>query len=334
MRKVVLKLMLAAITTSAVYSASAQQEATFENLELAADSYWNGSAAPNGTTFTSGDAVFPNYFKSYWSKGWAYSNKKDSTTPGNTNMYSAVTGIGYNSDNYAIGQQNSIIRLNGNAAGGKINGVYITNGTYAVLSMRNGDDFARKFGDTTGTHSGLPQGSYPDWFKLTIKGYSNGALTNDSVDFYLADYRFADNSLDYIVKTWKWVDLTTLGNVDSVIFNLTSSDVGAFGMNTPGFFCIDNFTTQSPVTGIAKKDEKNISLYPNPANESLTIDISSLRTSGISTVQMVDVSGRCMETITTSSPVIHLPVSDYKSGVYFISVKNANAIINGKFIKN
>jgi hypothetical protein len=34
--------------------------------------------------------------------------------------------------------------------------------------MRDGDGFGKKFGGTTGMD--------PDWFKLTIKGYSGGAL--------------------------------------------------------------------------------------------------------------------------------------------------------------
>jgi len=64
----------------------------------------------------------------------------------------------------------------------------------------------------------------------------------DSVNFYLADYRFADNDSDYIVNSWKYVDLSTLGGVDTYEFDLSSSDTGAFGMNTPAYFCMDQFS--------------------------------------------------------------------------------------------
>ena len=67
-------------------------------------------------------------------------------------------------------------------------------------------------------------------------------LGTDSVDFYLADYRFADNSEDYIVKDWTFVSLEALGDVDSLLFSLTSTDNDSmFGMNTPAYFCMDNF---------------------------------------------------------------------------------------------
>lgn len=346
MRNSLRKLIVITIVVCSITTVNAQQVATFDNLTLAPDSYWNGSTTKGGpkdtvtvdTTFLSGDAIFPNtYHKKYkiWSKGWAYSSKTDSITAGYTNMYSAITASGHSSANYAVGTNNAIIRLNKNAAGGNVNGMYITNGTYAAISMRDGDQFARKFGDTTGTHSGLPQGSYPDWFKLTIKGYSNGNLKTDSVEFYLADYRFADNSKDYIVKTWKWVDLTSLGNVDSLIFKLSSTDIAPWGgFNTPAYFCIDNFTTAGVITGISAANENAVKMYPNPAGDELNIDLSGLNGNEIHKVEVLDIAGRRVEAIPVNSPFIQLPVSHYPSGIYFISVKTATTFINAKFIKN
>jgi hypothetical protein len=330
MKKRLRKLILAMVAATAIFTANAQQVATFDNLTLAPNSYWNGSAAPNGTTFTSGDAIFPNFYQGYWSEGWAYSNMTDSTTAGYTNMFSARTGKGYNSANYAIGEQNAIIKLNANAIHGKVTGMYVTNGTYAAISMRDGDSFARKFGDSTG----LPPGSCPDWFKLTIKGFSNGTLKTDSVNFFLADYRFADHSKDYIVTTWKWVDLTSLGNVDSLIFKLTSSDVGKYGMNTPAFFCIDNFTTESLMTGIATANFSSVKMYPNPATDNLTIDLTELYNGEANTVDIFDLSGRKIESLSISSPLINFSIATYKTGAYLVSVKNTHTVINAKFIKN
>ncbi len=335
MKKKLLNLILGIFATTLTITVHAQQVSSFEDITLASNSYLNGSGTPNGTVFISGNAIFPNYFKTYWSKGWAISNMKDSTTAGYTNMYSAVTAMGYNSATYAVGQQGSIIRVYKDAMNGNGNGVYVTNGTYAAISMKNGDGFARKFGDTTGTKSGLPQGSYPDWFKLTIKGFSNGTLKTDSVNFYLADYRFTDNTKDYIVKEWKWVDLTALGNVDSVVFNLSSSDIGNFGMNTPSFFCIDNFTTANMTTTIAEAERMAIQLYPNPAKDNITIDLSKSYTdSRACTIDVFDVTGRKVDTFMSTGSLINLSIQAYKTGMYLISVRNDNTFINLKFIKN
>lgn len=345
MKKIVRKLILSAFVSACFFTSNAQQVSTFENLTLAPNSYWNGSKTiiKNDTMFidtifTSGDAIFPNRFSRqypkyhYWKEGWAYSNVKDDTTNGS--LYNAYTKSGYNSDNYAIGQNNAIIRLNANAQGHKVKGVYITNSTYAGLTMKDGYFVARKFGDTTGTNTSpkYPQGGYPDWFKLTIKGYKNGALTPKAVDVYLGDYRFDDNSKDYILKTWQWVGLDSLGGVDSVLFTLTSSDVGSFGMNTPAFFCIDDFTTESP-TGIAKMNVNDIRMYPNPATDNITIDLNEAPVNGSTTIDIFDLSGKLIETQVENSQRINLSIASYNAGVYFISIKNSNGVINTRFIK-
>lgn len=337
MKKRLRQLILTTMVSLSVFAVNAQRVADFENLTLSPNSYWNGSTAPKGTSFTSNDIVFPNYFEGYWSGGWAYSNKTDSTTAGYTNMYSAVTAKGYNaSANYAIGTAGSVIKLSQLPQGQNVKGVYITNGTYAALSMRDGDGaggFARRFGDTTKINSGKPHGDVKDWFRLTIKGYKDGMLKTDSVDFYLADYRFDDNSKDYIVRTWEWVDLAKLGTVDSILFLLSSSDVGKFGMNTPAYFCIDNFTLGSPI-GIASIDLDAVNMYPNPVMDNLTIDLSGLNSVESSVMNIFDISGKLVETRFENTPLIHLAVADYREGVYFISIKNSKGVVHAKFFKN
>ena len=129
-----------------------QTTADLQNLTLTPNSYWDGS---NGTptvtsvnTFTSGNCIFPNKwngsFGGYWESGWAYSNMKDSTTSGPTNQYSARTAVGYtNSTIYAVAQGGAKMKFNLTAQGKQMAGFYITNSTYAAISMKNGDMFAK-----------------------------------------------------------------------------------------------------------------------------------------------------------------------------------------------
>ncbi|QZT38126.1 DUF4465 domain-containing protein [Halosquirtibacter xylanolyticus] len=98
--------------------------------------------------------------------------------------------------------------------------------------MEEGDSFAKKFGGDQGTD--------PDWFLLTAEGVDEKGDLISTTSFYLADFRFKDDTKDYIVKDWQWFDLTSLGEVAKVRFKVTSSDVGGYGMNTPAYFCIDN----------------------------------------------------------------------------------------------
>ena len=53
------------------------------------------------------------------------------------------------------------------------------------------------------------------------------------VSFYLADFRFADNSLDFMLTHGNCVDLGGLAEARSIGFSFESSDVGKFGVNTP-----------------------------------------------------------------------------------------------------
>ncbi|OSZ78869.1 hypothetical protein CAP35_11645 [Chitinophagaceae bacterium IBVUCB1] len=222
----------------------AQTVADFESLTLPkADTFYvNYSSSGNDVGFNNGLAHFPCVYNSawggFWDKGFAYSNMTDSVKSGFSNQYAAKTAKGYNgSNNYLVANSASnYIQLTGAGKGSFVSGFYVTNSTYAYNSMRDGDAFAKKFGGTSGNDA--------DWFKLVIRGYHNGTAKQDSIEVYLADFRFTDNTKDYILKTWQWVNLMPLGKVDSLDFKLSSSDVGGFGMNTPAYFCMDNFTTQ------------------------------------------------------------------------------------------
>jgi hypothetical protein len=43
-----------------------------------------------------------------------------------------------------------------------------------------------------------------------------------------------------IVTEWTYVDLSMLGEIDELSFAMTGSRTGAYGLNTPSYFCIDN----------------------------------------------------------------------------------------------
>ena len=216
-----------------------------EDLNPGATGYRQDWQATGG--FTSAGTFFNNtYFSSsdYWA-GFALSETTDTTTPGYLNQYSAFTGGGSGPNGEVVTGGNYVVANVDNftliptitlAAGESPLSVRITNATYAALSMKNGDGpggFAKKFGGVSGND--------PDFFKLTITGMDAVGGTTGTVDFYLADYRFADNDQDYIVKNWTEVDLSALGlATQKLAFSLTSSDVGAFGMNTPAYFALDN----------------------------------------------------------------------------------------------
>ena len=212
-------------------------DATFEEMLPAAESFFNGSDSSGD--FSSGGFRFNNNYDTLFGSwdGWAVSNITDDTTPGWGNQYSAIPGSGAGgSSNYGVAYIGFVEPPEARLGVSRIiDGAYFSNTTYAYYSMLNGDSFAKKFGGATGDDE--------DWFLLTIRGF-NGVSVTGTVDFHLADFRFSDNGLDYIVDDWTWVDLTGLGEVTSLEFALSSSDVGQWGMNTPAYFAMDNMVPE------------------------------------------------------------------------------------------
>jgi hypothetical protein len=305
---------------------------TVENLTLAANSFWNKRNTKLTKIFSDGGVDFPNAYNTssygdYWSSGFAVSNMTDTITPGYDNPYSSYSGIGADSsETYAVVQKNAKAYSNPgpmpieNYLTAK--GVYVTNSTYAALSMKNGDAFAKKFGGVSGNDE--------DWFKLSVVGFYAGAVKEDTVEFYLADYRFADNSQDYIVKDWAWINLESYGKWDSLQFLLTSSDVGQFGMNTPGFFCLDNFE-QELHTGVSEVANavNNSNMYPNPAKDVLTVDVNLVSAN----VAIYDLSGRKVLSTVVSKGNPHFSVASLEPGLFIVKIESDGVVATRKLIK-
>ncbi len=298
----------------------AQTISDFENLNLSTNTYWNGKDYSGG--FSSGNAFFANYFDStfgvYW-EGFSASATSDDSTVSYSNQYSAITGKGYNnSKTYAVNYTGGKIRLTGAAAGKSVSGFYITNSTIGYYGLKNGTAFSRKFGDSTG--------STPDYFYVSIRGWKGSIATSDSVKFYLADFRNSDNSKDYIVKTWEWVDLSSLGNVDSLSFTYYSSDTGSWGPNNPLYFCMDNFTTKDIGAGIENIElAKSMHLFPNPAHDVLNIELYH----ELEWVKVLNLQGE----IIISQNQLKVDISMLPTGVYLVQVKTELGFINEKFVK-
>lgn len=300
--------------------------ATFENLNLPfGQDYWNrGSKVfteeyrSHWATFKSSFSVSPSY--NYWSKGFAISNSTDSVTSGFANLYSSANGKGAkNSSNYAVSNGNGGIKLDLiNDAHISAKGISLNNSTYAYFSMKNGDGFAKKFGGVSGNDT--------DYFRIIFKGYYLNKLTLDSVVFYLADFRNPDNSKDYLLKDWVYADLSKLGDkVDSISFQLESSDVGQFGMNTPAFFCIDNVEYKT-TTSVNKVDKNNdVKIYPNPSTENIYVNYES----DFSNINIINLQGKTI----LQSNTKNIDINGLENGIYIAQIITENGVLNSKFVK-
>tara|TARA_B100001093_G_C26856301_1_gene1027564 strand:- start:5710 stop:6675 length:966 start_codon:yes stop_codon:yes gene_type:complete len=307
MKKITLVLCLA--VTSFLF---AQTTSTFEGFNLGVDSSLNGSDQQGG--FQDGNLFFPNTCDtsgSFWS-GFGVSSRTDNTTPGYLNDLSCIAAEGAEgSMTYGVAYGSAFMSLTGPASGGAMEGMYINNSTYAYLSMRDGDSFAKKFGGVSGDD--------PDYFLLNIEKYENGMLGAEKIEFYLADFRSTNNSDDYILDEWTYVDLSSLGNADSLLFSMESSDVGQFGMNTPAYFCLDNIRTKdSPVTGIsANSVDLKISVFPNPAVDFIHVQHKE---EFEGTIALIESTGKTIGRYDLSQHE-RMDVSNLSSGLYLLNIE-------------
>lgn len=324
--------------------AKSQDTIRFESFNLAVDSFWNGSDRSGGFTDNSTTLPFTfrnNYDTTYQSwDGFAYSTMRDTLTADYTNQYSCIAGEGANSSQtYVVGYHGysglpevtmPIITAR-SANGSFVKGIYVNNTTYAYLSMKNGDGYGKKFGDTLDAN-GQPDGTNGnDWLKLTIY---NGSTSGDSVEFYLADFRFTDSADDYIVKDWTFVDLSSFTYPHSMLFKITSTDNDpVYGIKTPSYFCIDNMVVDpNEFTSIEENIEISFSAYPNPTTDYLTVNLSQDVTDYA--MVLLDANGRLIKEISgLKAQQAVLDMTNLKQGNYFVKVIKDSEVRTKRIVK-
>ena len=307
--------------------------------QLSADVLYDNKATTEEgshiTYFENGIFKFTNHFThpgDYWN-GFSLSRDTNKTDVSSfSNGYTAFPAKGMKDDVYIMGYYSAY----GNPIGNciveiapaqeanvvhRVKGVYVTNSFVGVMSLRNGDSYAKKFGGETGND--------PDWFKLTAKGY-NGEEIIDSVDFYLADFRFDDNSKDYIVENWRWFDLSSLSGSTKIIFSMSSSDVGEYGMNTPAYFALADMVVEATGTNnLASIPTVSAKCYPNPATNNLYIEASAK----INEVRLYNLMGQSIKTTTVNGNFATCDLSQAPAGIYFVQVITENGSATEKIIK-
>lgn len=299
-----------------------QSIVTFEDLTLPPNTHYTGSDLLGG--FTSNGVFFENTYDpnfGFWSGGFIYSNSNDTTTAGFTNDYSAITSAGANGGGiYAVNYYGNIDFTSQKV----VSSIALTNTTFAYLSILNGDDIAKKFGDTINANGENDGSNGEDFFRLRILGRDQNSNITDSVIVYLADYRFSDNSQDYILKEWLTVDLTALGAIQFLEFELSSSDVGSWGMNTPAYFALDNLVYGD--LAIAENTTQ-LTVYPNPTTDVIHIG----QQQGIAT--LMDVNGKELIQIDLAGNE-SISLAQFDAGTYFLVVSSNQQVYQTVVTKN
>ncbi len=291
---------------------------SFNSLPVPDTGFCNGSNL-NGFFADTAAGVIVKLYNNYnasWNswQGFAYSLWKDDSTAGYTNQWSAYPGylldstfvIAYIGIDWNNNYQNIPAGMHFSASV-NIKSVYLANTTYTALTIKNGNQYARSFADS-------------DYYKVIITGYHRGEQTGQ-VEHYLADYR---DGLRFIQKDWAFVDLSPIGTVDSISFNVMSTDTGDYGMNTPGYFALDRlrFSPTQPSTAAVATVQTNVKIYPNPADTYVILPDNIAKA-----VIFNQMGQKILQTRHSSVNVASLP-----AGLYVIRMWNGRQWIDKKLI--
>ncbi len=300
--------------------------ATFEGLLTQSETHWTGNTEQEMSEFYSGSFKFNNYyFPSYNSWGnFGYSNETSTSYNSLDDQFHSTVGSGANNtETYGVvyvAYGNPEIELTNTQEGEQLTGCYFTNTAYAASSMEYGDAFA---GDAF---------TYGDYLKLVINGYNSAGESTRSIDFYLADYRSENADEHYILKDWKWVDLSVFGAVQKLTFRISGSRNNDYGLLTPGYVCIDelNGAHINPPTSISK-NEMDVKIYPNPTRDILNIKMAD---NNIQCVEVYTIAGRkVMTQLSTLQSLEQINLSQLQQGTYIIRIVSDSGVVTQKVQK-
>lgn len=195
--------------------------------------------------------------------GFAYSNRnnrsftwKNTALSIDTNRFSVYSPKYNRTETFAVASVKGDDAFFTLSTPSVIEHVLLANTSYDYLAMRYGDVLGTTaVPEANPNIKGAPKGVWysnvpggvkkmvdadKDYFKVIATGYKSGAVTATK-EFLLCSMKYdpLNPALSYLLNDWYKCDLTSLGQVDKVVFHLASSDNVGGVMKTPSYFCMD-----------------------------------------------------------------------------------------------
>jgi len=234
--------------------------------------------------------------------------------------------------------------------------LYITGGVppYTVY-WSNGQNTQNIYGLTSGTYTALidDADSLCPPIQITANIYepydTTGGVIIDTMYFTL------DSCLNFVADSFYIGSISTNGNVVTVewvfvgmgatqtitveyTYSVNGNYIVVLTIDCNGKKYLTTFSSYIHINTMAsvvyQSDDTGISLYPNPANELININTTSLI--GAKTlIQIYNISGQLVieKELSGYTNIVSLNVKSLTSGMYFVKVNNNNKVFTSKFIK-
>ena len=236
------------------------------------------------------------------------SSETVSATPGVTNATTRFEAESYSSMSGIKTQSTSDV-------GGGLNVGYINNNDYCdyTFKVANAGTYTSKFRVASAQNGGKIQ----ILKGTTVLGTVNVATTGGW-------------------QTWTTVNgpsinLTSTGT-QTIRLKFVNTSTTGFLMNFNWFEITGGGTLKSATMESEELVNQNLSfdLYPNPAHEKITINLNKINESSI--VEVFNMQGALVYSQTAEPTLLEIPVTSWKSGVYFVKIKTSEKSLVQKFI--
>jgi len=101
--------------------------------------------------------------------------------------------------------------------------------------------------------------------------------------------------------------------------------IGSLSEIRADIYDIHSAVTSNPPV---KEENKMVDIYPNPANDKISVVVPIK-----SFIEIKNIQGQLVYTLTANKDKLNIDVSALQSGLYFLKAKSGNEILAGKFLK-
>jgi len=168
-----------------------------------------------------------------------------------------------------------------------------------------------KKADFGGTARGYAKG-----FSIGTKGYI--AMGMD------ASYSAFNDLWEWDQNTNIWVQKANFGGtVHTQAVGFSIGNKGYIGTGINGTTCFQDFWEYGPsgTTGIAEVTKENFSVYPNPANDVLTLNFDNINNAGL-TLNIYNTTGELVRSETLRQNQQQINIGEISNGMYMVEIKS------------
>jgi len=284
-------------------------------------------------TGTSTTSITPSITTSYTIDAWGGPSSVDGTCPFITNavftqsVVANNASISVNSGTYCAGSSASFTIIPSGAVS------YTYSGGSSIVNPTTTTNYT-----VTGTNS---VGCVATAISTVVAGATTtiNAISSSTNNLCAGNYTsiYISSYSGPTISTYTWSNGT---NAFSIYVNptvtttytvLATNNVGCSSSGT-----VTQIVSNCSTVGINEIDNNNtISIYPNPANDFMTIEVTELvEVADATTIYIINALGEMVLTEKVTSSNTTLNTSNLTNGIYFIKVESKNGSAIKKFIKN